>query len=80
MTVEGHIKNGQIVLNQPVALPEGMKVRVELLEKELSATPSPKPPAATQFDHYASIIGAIDDLPSDFAAQHDHYIHGTPKK
>jgi hypothetical protein len=31
MTLEGHVVNGQIVLNQNVALPEGMKVRVELL-------------------------------------------------
>jgi hypothetical protein len=24
--------------------------------------------------------GAIKDMPADFALQHDHYIHGTPKK
>ena len=23
---------------------------------------------------------ALDELPSDFAAEHDHYIYGTPKK
>ena len=80
MTIEGHIENGQIVLNQPVALPEGMKVRVELLDRESSTASPANPPAVTQFDHYSSVIGAIDDLPGDFAAQHDHYIHGTPKK
>jgi len=24
--------------------------------------------------------GTLSDLPSDFAAEHDHYIHGTPKR
>ncbi len=81
MTVEGHIENGQIILNQPVVLPEGKKVRVEVLEGEPSTSALPTElPATTQFDHYAPIVGAIDDLPNDFAAQHDHYVHGTPKK
>ena len=31
MTIEGHVENGQIILDQAVALPDGMKVRVELL-------------------------------------------------
>lgn len=30
MTLEGTVINGQIVLNQPLALPEGAKVQVEL--------------------------------------------------
>jgi hypothetical protein len=25
-------------------------------------------------------IGSIDDLPEDFAVNHDHYIHGAPKR
>jgi hypothetical protein len=79
MTVDGHIEKGQIVLNQEISLPEGMKVRVELLSDSESPQKADALPG-TQFDHYKSIIGAIDDLPSDFAAQHDHYIHGTPKK
>jgi hypothetical protein len=24
--------------------------------------------------------GSVQDLPADFAKQHDHYIHGTPRK
>ena len=79
MTVDGHIENGQIVLNQEVSLPEGMKVRVELLSEVETAQETAVPPGA-QFEHYKSVIGAIDDLPADFAAQHNHYIHGTSKK
>ncbi len=79
MTVDGHIENGQIVLNQEISLPEGMKVRVELLTDSETPQQADTPPS-THFEHYKSVIGAIDDLPADFAAQHDHYIHGTPKK
>jgi hypothetical protein len=78
MTIDGHIENGQIVLNQEISLPEGMKVRVELLSEVETAQETAVPPG-TQFEHYQSVIGAIHDLPADFAAQHDHYIHGTPK-
>jgi hypothetical protein len=24
--------------------------------------------------------GIVKDMPPDFAAEHDHYIHGTPKR
>ena len=79
MTVLGHIENGVIVLDEPAELPNGVKVRVELLTSvEAAGAPQSRP--GTPFEHYQAIIGAIDDLPKDFAAQHDFYIHGTPKK
>jgi hypothetical protein len=77
MTIEGHVENGRIILHGDVPLAEGMRVRVELLSGNTPESPSS---AGTQFDHYQAVIGAIDDLPSDFAARHDHYIHGTPKE
>lgn len=33
MTLRGHVKNGQIALDEPVQLPEGAQVNVELVEK-----------------------------------------------
>lgn len=78
MTLLGHIQNGMIVLDEAMTLPDGMKVRVELLPiGNAQVEDDPKP--SSLYDHYQSIIGAIDDLPEDFAAQHDHYIHGVPK-
>ena len=32
MTYRGHIKSGQIVLDEPVALPEGAEVNVEVVK------------------------------------------------
>ena len=34
MTLKAHVKNGQLVLDEPAELPEGMKVRVQLYNPE----------------------------------------------
>ena len=31
MTLEAHVENGQIVLDEPAQLPEGAKVRIEVV-------------------------------------------------
>lgn len=83
MTVEGHIENGQIVLNQPVALPEGMRVRVELLnDKASSETTNEKDSTElpTLYERMKSVVGKAKGLPSDYAINHDHYLHGQPKR
>lgn len=79
MNFQGHVENGVIVLDGAVNLPNGVQVRVEIIPTELIAKNSESVPC-TQFNHYESIIGAITDLPEDFASQHDHYIHGIPKQ
>jgi hypothetical protein len=38
-----------------------------------------KPPS-TLAATLAPLAGTITDLPPDFAAQHDHYIHGARKR
>ncbi len=68
-----------IVLDEATKLPDGMKVRVEIMPVSARRDEEAEVPS-TDYEHYKSIIGAIDNMPSDFAAQHDHYIHGTPKK
>jgi hypothetical protein len=79
MTISGHVENGQIVLDEPVPLADGMKVRVELLPAN-SERPSEDEQMPTLYERHKSFIGIIDDLPSDFARNHDHYLHGQPKK
>jgi hypothetical protein len=71
MLLEGTIRNGTIVLDQPPSLPDGERVEVEL-----------KPIAQKQptFIDLLEFAGCMPDMPADFAAQHDHYIHGTPKR
>ena len=63
----------------------------ELLREGLErvgATPAASPRRQTiseRFDAIRSQLSpeeqqALDDLPADFAAEHDHYIYGSPKR
>lgn len=71
MTYNGHIKNGAIVLDEPVQLPEGASVRIELA-LEIQAEES----LSKMLLRHA---GCVEGLPPDLAENHDHYIHGTPR-
>lgn len=68
MTFVGKVVNGKVVLPREVDLHDGTPVRVEVVETETLA------------ERLKDFIGIVDDMPSDWAEQHDHYIHGTPKK
>jgi hypothetical protein len=41
MSLEGHVENGQIVLDTPAELPQGAKVRVEVVTKPSPESKSP---------------------------------------
>ncbi len=71
MTYSGRVKDGVIVLDPPVDLPEGTEVRVVSIEDA---------PAQTLAERFADVIGAASDLPEDMAENHDHYLHGAPKR
>jgi hypothetical protein len=68
MTLEGVVQNGVVVLQPPAQLPEGTRVQV--------VVPDTPTLAATLL----KFAGAVSDLPADMASQHDHYLHGTPKR
>ena len=72
MSVIGIVENGKVVLPPGAQLPSGTRVRVEPLPSG-----EPGPSHAEVLKDY---IGIFDDLPRDLARNHDHYIHGTPKK
>lgn len=81
MTVTGHVENGQIVLDAGVTLPEGLKVEITPLNGAMQVESEEiKPSKRTLYDRYKKIIGIANDLPEDFAINHDHYIHGTAKR
>ena len=71
MVFQGHIENGVAVFDEPASLPEGMKVRI---------VPVVNTARKTLAERFKNIIGAVDDLPDDMAENHDHYLHGTPKR
>ncbi len=71
MEYHGTIQNGVVVFDNPQPLPEGLKVKVVVEETEAG-----QPTLLNLLNH----AGALPDMPSDFAEEHDHYIHGTPKR
>ncbi len=77
MTYTGEVRNGQIILENGVQLPEGTRVRVEPVNGE-SPTGEPEPGSLAAV--LLKFAGVIDDLPSDMARNHDHYLYGAPKK
>jgi hypothetical protein len=82
MTLSGYVHNGSIVLDPQFALPEGAAVRVEIVEVQPSgehiAPATNEPPSL--LERLGDVVGAIDDLPTDAALNHDHYLYGAPKR
>ncbi len=78
MSLLGQVKNGRIELNPATALPEGAFVRVELIDG--NQAPLVDADGRTLGEKLITYAGAIQDAPTDLARQHDHYLHGTPKK
>ena len=77
MTYRGHIKNGQITLDEPVELPEGAVVNVDLVAVEPAENGQEQP---TIWEKLLKLAGTVEGLPSDLAKNHDHYLYGVPKK
>ena len=74
MGYRGRVKNGAIVLDDPLALPEDTEVLVEPVKHDDGPNQT-----RTLYERFERFIGVVDDLPPDMAEQHDHYIHGTPR-
>jgi hypothetical protein len=76
MVYRGKVKNGVVVLDKGTELPEGTEVRVE----PIASGQRPLGERPTLAEQFADVIGTVPDLPPDMAEQHDHYLHGAPKR
>jgi hypothetical protein len=63
-------------------LPEGAEVQIELADGAEPTTNKPGEPTIWQkladLGRWAETLPT--DLPEDLAINHDHYLHGTPKR
>lgn len=71
MQLEGVFHNGVIVPDDAQALTEGTRVRFEPVKVG-------KQPTFGQL--FGDLVTECPDLPTDLAAQHDHYRLGQPKR
>lgn len=63
--------------DEPVALPDGVEVRIEIVPSEAEAVDEAGQTLGQKLLRHA---GKAVGLPEDFSAQHDHYLYGTPKE
>lgn len=70
MEYRGKVSGGVIVLEPGSDLPEGADVRVEVVA----------PVPTTLGQRLMKFAGRARDLPPDLADNHDHYLHGQPKR
>jgi hypothetical protein len=64
-----------VVLEKPSVLPEGASVRVAVMRRRANGRMRPN-----GWDELLKLAGSVKGLPRDLARNHDHYLHGRPKR
>lgn len=77
MTIQGHIENGLVVVDAPVNLPDGTKVTISTPTEGEVTSVHPYP---SLYERLKPVAGKAKGLPTDLAINHDHYLHGQPKR
>ena len=70
MSITTTVEAGKIVLPPGVDWPDGTVVRIEPIEDDVP----------TLLETIKDFVGIAEGLPSDMAENHNHYLHGHPKK
>ena len=76
MSFTATIKNGVIKLPAGIDLPDGTEVTIEPNEPTATVAESRQSFA----ERYAEFIGCVHSGVGDLADNHDHYLHGAPKR
>lgn len=72
MDLDGTVTNGVVVFDGAATVPDGTRVRVAV-----PALPEAVTPTGRMLLRHA---GRAKGLPPDMALNHDHYLHGMPKR
>ena len=60
-------------------LPKLTRPELEAVEARLQQLLG-RPPVRLWGEAMAEFAGSVHELPADYAGNHDHYLHGTPKR
>jgi len=71
MSITATVSDGKIVLPPEAQWPNGSVVRIELVQAE---------ELPTLLEDMKDFIGVGDENITDMAENHNHYLHGYPKK
>lgn len=68
---------------KPLALPEGLRVRLRVEDQDGSENPKggeADSELPTLLERMKDFVGTVHDLPPDASVNLDHYLYGTPKR
>lgn len=74
MSITATVENDTIRLPEGFHIPDGTQVMIETIDRSAGSEDDSLSRCLLKF------AGIADDLPSDLARNHDHYIHGHPKR
>ena len=74
MSYRGHVENGVVKIDEPVALPEGASVEIDVVNAR--AEQSNAREGASLYDRLKPIIGIAKGLPPDASLNVDDYLYG----
>jgi len=81
MTYKAKVQGGVVVLPGGVKLPDGTEVTIHVSPESSTAAGQKKKSFGENMAELAKWAeGLGSTLPEDFAENHDHYLHGTPKR
>jgi hypothetical protein len=80
MTVRGKVRNGKVVLEKPLALPNSTEVEVRRVKKQKPAAKKAKTPRRSLTERLRSVVGKAKHLQPDASVNHDHYLYGLPRQ
>lgn len=80
MTCKGKVTGGVVVLENPDVLPEGAAVKVELAGTVKGVGKRAHKARPDVWTRLLRLAGTARGLPPDMARNHDHYIHGAPRR
>lgn len=69
--IHAHFDGKVIVPDEPLELPVGQRLRIQVEEHEEKTG---------GFEELLRFAAELPGAPIDLAAQHDHYLYGTPKR
>jgi hypothetical protein len=81
LTIKGRVKNGVVYPNEPVAGYDQEEVLITFLNEQIPVA-NVRDVQKTDYDALTKLLEdcQMDTGIEDLAHQHDHYLHGTPKR
>jgi len=78
MAYRGRVKNGVVVLDEPIELPDGTEVKVDVLTLSVDNLPDDGIP--TLFEQLQPFVGKVQGLPPDASVNLDYHLYGVPRE